>query len=287
MPNFLPSRVQTRTRHGELDNRFQLRRRSEREEGFIFSILAYSLKRNERARRRTSLFSNFLLPLAVSIPKVGCSLIAFLPSVECGWHCLFVEHSDTPLSQRRRLGLLRQLACARQRRLIGCWWTQTGIWHLPVALTDEGFRCPFSSDAPFLQSFHGVSLLCLFWPLLFSISPSLLPRLGHLFCAPSLPPSSFFFGILFLIVPTGHLHAICVCSTPDFLTCCVAGPCWVLRGTPPRYWLLPGTKWISIFSLLLASPLPSPLPFTVLSGSFLSLLSDSLLVHLLHFVLSR
>lgn len=171
----------------------------------------------------------------------------------------------------------------QQRRLMGCWWTQTRIWHLPVALTDEGLRCPFRSNGPFLQSFHCVSLICLLWPLLFSISPSSVPSLGHFF---ALPPSSFF-GILFLIVPTGHLHAICVCSTTDFITCCVPGPCWVLRETPHHYWLLSGTDWISIIFLLLPSPIISPLPFTVLSESFLSLLSDSRLVHLLHFVLSH
>lgn len=39
------------------------------------------------------------------------------------------------------------------------------------------------------------------------------------------------------------------------------------------------------FFLLLPSSIISPLPFAVLSRSFLCLLSDSLLVHLLHFVL--
>lgn len=41
------------------------------------------------------------------------------------------------------------------------------------------------------------------------------------------------------------------------------------------------------FFLILASSSASPLPFTVLPGSFLCLTTDDPLVHLLHFVLSH
>lgn len=118
----------------------------------LVSLRIYSLFKNQ-VHLRTCSFSNFLWPLAVSIPKVGCSLIAFLPSVVCSCWCLFVELSDTPLSRCGRLVLLHQLACARQRWLIGCWWTQTGTWRLPVALIDQGFRCPFRSNVPSFSPF--------------------------------------------------------------------------------------------------------------------------------------
>lgn len=191
----------------------------------FFSVLPYLLNRNERAQRRTLSPSDFLFissPLAVSIPTVGRSLIAFLPSALCGWRrvCLW----------NRAIHLRVAMRATPPRAPARPCMAATADWMLTM---DPPFPCPIGRGVQVSvqasvwveRPWNGVSFILDVF--------SLIPSLSFFFFALPPPPPN---------CPAGHPCTISVCSTPDSFTCCVPDTCWVMRETLRHHRLLPGTN---------------------------------------------